>query len=63
MSWVYNTPSGTPTDGPTLAGVGLAMTGLALITVLLRLYVRLLLIKAVGWGESNSAGCVELGHG
>ncbi|KAF4122231.1 hypothetical protein GMORB2_7824 [Geosmithia morbida] len=49
MAWVFNTPEGTPTDGPTLTGAGLAMTSLAIGTIFVRLYVRLLIVKATGW--------------
>jgi hypothetical protein len=66
MAWVYNTPEGTPTNGPTLTAGALAMTGLALVTVLLRLYVRTTLVKAPGWGmfgvlptKSPAASCKE----
>lgn len=51
MGWVFNTPDDTPTYGLNLVGIGMAMTGLALITVCMRLYVRLFMIKATGWDD------------
>lgn len=51
MGWVFNTPDDTPTYGLTLVSIGMVMTGLALVTVLLRLYVRLVMIKATGWDD------------
>lgn len=51
MGWVFNTPDDTPTYGLNLVGIAMAMTGLALVTVLMRLYVRLFMIKATGWDD------------
>lgn len=51
MAWTYNTSSGTPTDGPTLAAIALTFTSIALVAVCLRLYVRAFLIKAIGYGK------------
>ncbi|KAL2259519.1 hypothetical protein VTK26DRAFT_6787 [Humicola hyalothermophila] len=49
MGWTYNTKdSDAPTDGPMITGVAAALTGLSLITVCLRTYVRAILIKAFG---------------
>ena len=51
MGWVFNTFDDPPTYGLTLVAIGTAMTGLALVTVLLRLYVRLFMLKAWGWDD------------
>lgn len=50
MAWVRNTPEGTPTEGPEITGIITAFTGFALVLLLLRIYVRVWLIKAMGWG-------------
>jgi len=51
MGWTYNTVDpNAPTTGPTITGVGIALTTLSLTTVILRLYVRARLIKALGIG-------------
>lgn len=51
MGWVFNTPDDTPTYGLNLVIIGMVMTGLALATVFMRLYVRLFMIKAPGWDD------------
>ncbi|CAM1501367.1 Fc.00g105290.m01.CDS01 [Cosmosporella sp. VM-42] len=48
MAWARNTPEGTPTEAPTITGIIVTFTGLSLLFVCLRLYVRGLLIKAMG---------------
>ncbi|TFB07666.1 hypothetical protein CCMA1212_000243 [Trichoderma ghanense] len=48
MAWAYNTPDGTPNDGPTIAAVALSVTSLAFIALCLRMYVRMRITKAVG---------------
>ncbi|KAK4069727.1 uncharacterized protein Triagg1_6857 [Trichoderma aggressivum f. europaeum] len=48
MAWAYNTPDGTPNNGPTIAAVALSVTALALVALCLRIYVRTRIAKAVG---------------
>ncbi|KAL7797384.1 hypothetical protein V8C37DRAFT_370928 [Trichoderma ceciliae] len=48
MAWTYNTPDGTPNNGPTIAAVSLTVTALALVALCLRLYVRTRITKALG---------------
>ncbi|KAL7806754.1 hypothetical protein V8C26DRAFT_335213 [Trichoderma gracile] len=48
MAWAYNTPDGTPNNGPTIAAVALSVTSLAFIALCLRMYVRTRIAKAVG---------------
>ncbi|KAI9170656.1 integral membrane protein [Paramyrothecium foliicola] len=48
MGWVNNAEEGVLTDGPMITGVAAAMSGLCIILVSLRLYVRLFLIRAFG---------------
>ncbi|KAL7958402.1 hypothetical protein V8C34DRAFT_152357 [Trichoderma compactum] len=48
MAWAYNTPDGTPNNGPTIAAVALSVTTLALVALCLRIYVRMRIAKAVG---------------
>ncbi|KAL7905575.1 hypothetical protein GGI35DRAFT_128109 [Trichoderma velutinum] len=48
MAWAYNTPDGTPNNGPTIVTIALSMTSLALIALCLRIYVRTRIAKAVG---------------
>ncbi|KAK6864491.1 hypothetical protein PG990_006076 [Apiospora arundinis] len=48
MSWTFNAESDAPTDGIWISGVALIFTTFSLISVLLRLYVRLVLVKASG---------------
>lgn len=36
-------------DGPKILGITIAVTGLALLVVLLRLYVRGAMVRAMGW--------------
>ncbi|OBR04626.1 Integral membrane protein [Colletotrichum higginsianum IMI 349063] len=47
--WTHNTPDDTPTDGPRIAAICTAFTAAAFVLVCLRLYVRTMLVKAVGW--------------
>jgi hypothetical protein len=51
MSWVRNTPEGTPTEGPKITGIISTFLSVGFVLLCLRLYVRTLLIKAVGYGE------------
>ncbi|KAF7560210.1 hypothetical protein G7046_g3926 [Stylonectria norvegica] len=51
MAWVRNTPEGTTTQGPMVTGVTATFTGSALVILLLRLYVRGVLIKAFGYDD------------
>ncbi|KAK1251524.1 hypothetical protein MKX07_007003 [Trichoderma sp. CBMAI-0711] len=37
MAWAYNTPDGTPNNGPTIAAVALSVTSLAFIALCLRM--------------------------
>ncbi|KAI1371261.1 hypothetical protein F4677DRAFT_314798 [Hypoxylon crocopeplum] len=48
MGWTYNTPQGTPTEGPRIAAVTTTFTGFSLILVCLRTYVRGWIVKAFG---------------
>lgn len=48
MAWAYNTPDGTPNNGPTIVAVALSVTALALVALCLRIYVRTRITKAVG---------------
>ncbi|VTT64308.1 unnamed protein product [Fusarium fujikuroi] len=52
--WTYNAPSGSPTDGPQITSIAVVFTAVALLTVLLRVYVRGFMLKSVGaetkWG-------------
>jgi hypothetical protein len=50
MAWAYNTPDGTPNNGPTIVAVALSVTALALVALCLRIYVRTRITKAVGLG-------------
>lgn len=52
MGWTYNTLEGTASEGPRITAIALTVTILALIALLLRLYVRTLIVKAVGAGMS-----------
>ena len=52
MGWTYNTVNPDAiTIGPMITGVAAALTALSFIVVCLRLYVRLRMIKAPGYGE------------
>ncbi|KAF5651171.1 integral membrane protein PTH11 [Fusarium sp. NRRL 25303] len=46
--WTYNAPSGSPTDGPQITSIAVVFTAVALLTVLLRVYVRGFMLKSVG---------------
>jgi hypothetical protein len=49
MGWTYNTANpDAETNALTILGVGVALTSLSLCFVLLRLYVRVVLVKAMG---------------
>ncbi|OHF00947.1 integral membrane protein [Colletotrichum orchidophilum] len=47
-SWTYNTPPGTLSTGPQITAIALAFTALSLIILMLRLYVRVIMLKAAG---------------
>ncbi|KAJ0308675.1 hypothetical protein COL516b_003219 [Colletotrichum fioriniae] len=47
-SWTYNTPPGTPSTGPQITAIALVFTALSLIIMMLRLYVRVIMLKAAG---------------
>ncbi|KAK2008049.1 integral membrane protein [Colletotrichum eremochloae] len=49
--WTYNTPADTPTTGPHIAALCIVFTSVALLLVCLRLYVRTILVKAVGYDD------------
>lgn len=52
MGWTYNTVNPDAiTTGPMITGVATALTTISFIAVCLRLYVRLRIIKAPGYGE------------
>ncbi|KLO82552.1 integral membrane protein PTH11 [Fusarium fujikuroi] len=46
--WTYNAPSGSSTDGPQITSIAVVFTAVALLTVLLRVYVRGFMLKSVG---------------
>ncbi|KAH7021449.1 uncharacterized protein B0I36DRAFT_377295 [Microdochium trichocladiopsis] len=48
MSWTYNTPEGTPNDGPKLTAIATVFTVLSFLILVLRFYVRGVMIKAIG---------------
>lgn len=52
MAWVRNTPEGTPTEGPKITGIITTFLSIGFLLLSLRLYVRILLIKAPGYGPS-----------
>jgi len=51
MAWTYNTPEGIPNDGPKLTAIATVFTTLSFMILLLRFYVRGMMIKAIGSGE------------
>lgn len=51
MGWTYNTPDGVANDGPRITAVAIVLTTVSLSSLLLRLYVRGYMLKAVGAGE------------
>lgn len=51
MAWVRNTAEGTLTEGPMIVGLTMSFLSIALLLVCLRLYVRISLIKAMGYGK------------
>ena len=50
MGWTYNTADDVPNDGPQIAAVAIALTAMSSVILLLRFYVRVCMIKAVGAG-------------
>tara|TARA_R110002003_G_scaffold94_2_gene7189 strand:+ start:2857 stop:3174 length:318 start_codon:yes stop_codon:yes gene_type:complete len=50
MGWTYHTPENVANDGPQITAVAIALTSASLCVLLLRLYVRGWMIKAVGSG-------------
>ncbi|KDN71862.1 putative integral membrane protein [Colletotrichum sublineola] len=52
--WTFNTPADTPTTGPHIAALCIVFTSVALLLVCLRLYVRTILVKAVGYGLTGN---------
>lgn len=51
MGWTFNTVDpNAPTDGPKISAVAITMTTLAMVTVILRVYVRQFMVKAFGAG-------------
>jgi hypothetical protein len=60
MGWAYNVPDGTPNKGPMIAGVCLTFTALSLILVIMRLYVRLMIVKAPGKGKEAKTRSLSL---
>lgn len=54
MGWTFNTVDpNAPTDGPKISAVAIAMTTLAMVAVILRVYVRQFMVKAFGSGMSR----------
>ena len=51
MGWTYNTRDDTPSDGIQITAIAIVFTSLALVALILRLYVRAWLVKAVGAGR------------
>ncbi|KAF6797572.1 integral membrane protein [Colletotrichum sojae] len=47
-SWTYHTPPGTESTGPTITAIALAFSALSLVIMCMRLYVRLVMLKAAG---------------
>jgi hypothetical protein len=50
MGWTYNTADSVANDGPQITAVAIALTSASLSFLLLRLYVRVWMIKAIGAG-------------
>ncbi|KAI1075951.1 hypothetical protein F5B20DRAFT_557654 [Whalleya microplaca] len=48
MSWTYNTPESTRTEGPQITAIASTFTGASFILICLRVYVRGWLVKAFG---------------
>lgn len=57
MGWTYNTVPNADTNAPIIAAVGITFCTLSLITVCLRMYVRGILIKAIGPGRFLARHC------
>jgi hypothetical protein len=55
MAWTFNTADNTPTDGPALTAIAIAFTVTSLLVVLLRAYVRVWMLNAVGYGKKSVA--------
>lgn len=55
-SWTYNTPPGTASTGAQITIVALVFTALSLVIMLLRLYVRVIMLKAAGAGMLRASG-------
>jgi hypothetical protein len=52
MGWTFNTLNpDADTNAHTIAAVGITFTSIALLTVLLRCYVRLVMVKKFGAGK------------
>lgn len=49
--WTHNASPDVPTQGPQISALAIVFTAVALIVVLLRLYVRAILVKAIGTGK------------
>ncbi|KZL75305.1 integral membrane protein, partial [Colletotrichum tofieldiae] len=47
-SWTYNTPPGTETTGAQITAIALVFSALSMIIMILRLYVRVIMLKAAG---------------
>ncbi|KAH6606121.1 hypothetical protein Trco_005274, partial [Trichoderma cornu-damae] len=60
MAWAYNTPEGTPNNGPTITAIAVAVTTLALIALGLRIYVRTKITKALGLETKWGLGLIHL---
>jgi hypothetical protein len=50
MGWTYNTADDVANDGPRITAVAVALTSASLSILLVRLYVRIRMIKAIGIG-------------
>ncbi|GKT51162.1 satratoxin biosynthesis SC1 cluster protein 4 [Colletotrichum spaethianum] len=51
--WTYNSPPGTETTGPRITAIALVFSSLSFIIVSMRLYVRMIMLKAFGPGLEN----------
>jgi hypothetical protein len=53
MGWTFNTKNpDAPTRGPLVTVVGIIFTSLSLLAVILRCYVRLVILRKPGLGNS-----------
>ncbi|KAF3030340.1 hypothetical protein E8E11_000426 [Didymella keratinophila] len=57
MGWTYNTPDSVPNDKPQITAVAIVFTAMSLSILLLRFYVRGIMIKAIGAGKRLSCSC------